>query len=564
MPQVKNYVYTDLSTKNSLFLVVGDTTYDVVQYSSSWAANEIPSAVVMLAVGRDARRPAGPSEPRNIRDIKQMTPARIWFEPSGEYSRTADWPGGRRVIFEGFFVGFAYRKIAGKIHVVAHLSHWLAALGCSSALSGSGHVANPAALNADAVIRGLAKATVTGQGNYVSDLVSAQVCAPFIATDLWAGIKTIFCKLAGTPTMVTGPANECGGTEAYRANDFALSALKRIEGPGEGADLAYAYGRPLALDTLGQPQVESSISHAIGQQGVSSYSATTFWDKLVSEFCPMFGMAVVPAVNTATVVADVPAFNAGYWKEIQVEDYDSLDLGKELHRPLRGVGVVATYENQTGSANAKLPEFLSIGGCHVEQSVTPGDGAMLFVAAPPWLQKVYVQPGTAAETLGQGGRPSPTATNPLAAVAGAVTAGAQFNATVSTLYGRYAHDVYVQNMLRGQSGVVSGKLRFDVAPLSIVKVVCGGEVFADIANASSLETPFYGCVQRVTVSINAEAGMAGTTMTLTHVRSEEEYADPRTGVAQHPLFTASSIHGRAGAPGPAGRHGSPLVPEYDL
>ena len=59
------------------------------------------------------------------------------------------------------------------------------------------------------------------------------------------------------------------------------------------------------------------------------------------------------------------------------------------------------------------------------------------------------------------------------------------------------------------------------------------------------------------VAINAEAGMAGTTFMLSHVRTEAENAKgaDRTSTPDHPLF-GKSIHG-------GGKHGSPLIKEYD-
>lgn len=555
MAGVKNYIYTDMSAKQSLTLEVGKNVYEVVQFSSSWAANEIPTAAVMLAIGRDARTRKKATVHGAAGKLKQMEKATVWFEPRGEYDRDSNWPKGRRKIFEGYFTGFAYRKISGKVTVIGNLIHWLAALGFSSCLTRNGHVSNPTSLNAAAVLESLLDSGA-GEGNYIASLVPSELAADSVSADLWVAMKNIFCGLAKVDAMPTGRDADCSGAGSYGKNDVALEALRRIEGPGKGCRKAYKYGVPLKLVTEGVPTIEDAIAHALGAETIEGCSATTFWDKLTSQFCPMFGMAVVPMVNSAIVVADTPAFNGAFWKEIKADDYDSYDMTRELHRPLRAVGVIAAWDSPTKAGVTEPGDELPvIGGCHAEDSVSPADGAIIYVASPTWLRVLNTQPHYVGHTTGLNKEePSKTATTPKGSEPAGPPTPDGMGANVGKLYSRYAHDVYVNQMLRGQGGSFSGKLRFDIAPLSLLKINATSEKFIG-AGQDDLAVTIYGCVQRVTVAINAEAGMAGSTFQLSHVRTETENGQTRTSVKEHPLF-GKAIHG-------SGKHGSPLVEELD-
>lgn len=560
MPK-KNPLYTDLTLKGALRLEIDKVVYEVTQYASSWAANEIPNAVCALAVGRNARTDKKATIHANGL-FKQMTEARVLFTPFGDFSQDSEWPAGSRVIFDGFFVGFTRRKINGKMHVIANLVHWLAALGCSSAVTKLGHVANPTSLNSAAVLCH-PDFTGAGLGNYISATAVSHLAGDDFTADLWGAIKSIFCGLASIPTMVAGREGECGGEVARPGlvgppisfvNDFALQALSRMEGPGGNCAMPYKYGVPLQMDTLGIAHAGDAIGQAIGQETVESWAATTFWDKLVAQYCPAFGMAVVPMVDRALVIADTPALQAEQappWKTLDANQYDADDMSSALDRPLRAVGVIASYESPT-QAGLRDGDALPItGGCFVADSVKAGDGATMFVAAPPWLRSLQFQPvyagGPATGILDE--LPGPSSTTPMEELAGIA-----FGVNAGELYNRYARTVYVNHTLRGRGGSISGKLRFDIAPCSLIRLLGSTEKF--IGGEDDLALTQFATVTRVTFAINAEAGQAGTTFGLSHVRNEQENKDPRTSVIQHPLF-GDAIHGN-------GRHGAPIVPDYDL
>lgn len=585
MPEaVKNYAITDLAGKDSLVLKIDGKPFAVSSFTASFAINEIPQAQCYLAVGRDARslNAATAAAVHDKTTYTQMTKAEVVFAPTGEYlTDGTTWPEEPQVIFKGYFTGFSSRKVQDKFVVVANLIHWLADLACSSTLTKNGHFANATQLNVAAVEDNL-RGAGAARGNYISSLAASQLVQTDVADDVWGAIRGLFCALADTATAPCGPVNSCGGSGTYTKNDRALEALALIEGGGSGCaftptDGEQRYAVPLKLAGAGDDAlVQQAVADAIAKESIESYASTTFWDKLVSRFCPMFGMAVVPMVSRALVIADLPArrgkdtpFSRTGWRELGF-NYDSLNFTAALERPQRGVGVIAKWQPQTsGGVEADgtpqlIPgtteqggEFPVIGGCYVEDSVSEADGILQFVEAPSWIQMISATAAYANESTAiPGGAAARGAGLDAPGVAPAAPLPGTMGETINRLYRDYAHLVYVNNMLRGRVGSVTGKLRFDIAPGSIVLVDPRAEPGIGIVD-DGLGVTQVGCVNRVSIAINAEGPSAATAFSLTHMRSYHvENKLDRTSIVSHPLF-GEAIHG-------GGRHGAPLVPAYDL
>jgi hypothetical protein len=563
MSQAQSYTYTDLSQPGALTLEIEGTVYEVTQFASSWALNTIPTAVCALAVGRNMRSGRAATIHRVSR-YRYMTPAKVWFRPRGDISLTQKWPEAPQVIFDGYFNGFGYRKINGKVNAVASLTHWLSALAFSSAITKNGHVANPTQMNTAAILQAATGlGGIPDRGAYLTNTQSYALVSSLVGTDLWLAIKTNFCQLANTAMRPGGGLDTCLGGGDATVNTPALKALARIEGPTSdtACDLAYQWGVPLALGSAAFASVVSSISLALTTESLESYAGTSFWDKLIGRYCPQFGMAVVPMINTAIVIADTPLLSADpfrdpfpFWKEIDLIDYDSLDDGfEELYRPLRGIGVIAGYSSQTLSGIEGPTSPFIIGGCYAEDSVDPGDGLYQYIPGPPWLEGQFASDFTrAGVTTGlTNNGAQPTSTTP---AINAAPPQNTFRDNARELYDRYAHMVYASHVLRNRSKVISGKLRFDIAPGALLRINPSPELF--LGSEDGLATIEYAVVSRVTVSINAEGSVAGTTFNLTHCRTEKENNEPRTSLREHPLF-GTSIHG-------GGSHGSPLIDVYNL
>jgi len=175
-----------------------------------------------------------------------------------------------------------------------------------------------------------------------------------------------------------------------------------------------------------------------------------------------------------------------------------------------------------------------VGGCY-----DTGDkmGVTLYIPAPRWLAGVSFAGGPEASGLQQN-TPVPTSTTPTATGPAAAPAP---DPNINQLYQAFAHSHYVASTLRGRTGPLSGKLRFDIAPGSIVQVHRDPELF--LAGVDQLAQDYYACVSRVTIAINAEARMASTSFALSHMRTAAENDDDRYSVTAHPLFGSSVFTG---------------------
>lgn len=556
MGKEKNFVYTDLSSTGQeqvLFVLIDGVRYEVVQYNDSWATNEIPIAQLILAVGRDltsdgaTRKAAVHLNNRH----KQMVEAEVYVKIQEEYDAAGTmWPNGRKLIFKGYFLGFTPRKLLNKYQVVANLVHWLIDMTCSSCLTSQGHFSNATQLNVAAVLR--AGAATAELGAYEQVGMWAKLVEADIESDVWGAIKKVFCKMANTPTLPLPPGGACGGSGKAFTNTRALKALSLIEGPGDCKFTGKgAYSVPLKIKSLSQLMTRS-VADGIANQVLGHYANVTFWDKLVGEFCPMFGMAVVPMVDRALVVADLPGYRGGFWKDVTPDEYDALDLSPMLEQPLRAIGVSTDSYVQTQASESRDSADAIIGGCYVEDSVAEGDGIIRIVPPPAWLSGNYAQLNGAA---GPDGTKNDQPGRAVGCDGIGWTGSQTFGTDDAELFKDYAKMVYVGSMLRGRTGQLSGRLRFDIAPNSMIRLSQRSE--NQMEGEDELAATMIACVSRVSTSISAEGPRAGTSMQISHLRTENpDNTVDRMSVAQHPLF-GTSIHG-------GGKYGAPLVPDYDL
>lgn len=97
----------------------------------------------------------------------------------------------------------------------------------------------------------------------------------------------------------------------------------------------------------------------------------------------------------------------------------------------------------------------------------------------------------------------------------------------------YAHAVFATERLRGRSGQVADKLRFDICPGSLVEIQSLGDRFIQRSN---LADSLYGRVIGASIGINAEKTAAGTSFQIEFLRTAAENASDDYSVAKHPLY----------------------------
>jgi hypothetical protein len=86
---------------------------------------------------------------------------------------------------------------------------------------------------------------------------------------------------------------------------------------------------------------------------------------------------------------------------------------------------------------------------------------------------------------------------------------------------RFAEQWFKTELLQQRYGEFSGKLRFDIAPGSVIKIKAPTENMPQLSD----NTDMIATVVQVSFSINAENANAGTAFSVSHIRSPAENDD---------------------------------------
>ena len=527
----------------------GKGRYPVVQFGSDWALNSIPSASCLLAVGRKMSDGTTVSEAhQGIWTANRNDRARVYFQADGDYDEFNTWPAKELLIFEGNVEGLGLQMMLGKLFLSVRLIHWLGHLDNASALNSSSHPGNPIQLSFSTLVN---QSIITGVSK-PRGMASLAVAAHFatnwgvVGKNLWGdGFKAMFCKLLSEKTVSfsTALAACVSNIRDPVQQPEMFDALTRIAGVSEetpDCNLTLpAYAPPLRLnDGGGLPAtVVQALGNAVGQEMVESFASQTMWGKLLN-YGSEFMFSVVPQVSRALVVPFLPLTRGIYCKTLEANDTDVKQLSSRLTKRLRAVAVYSPLSSMTGIESVLgSPETFGIGGCFAPATGADPKGLIWTVPAPRWLANLRVDglSPTASSSLKArklGSATTPGAYDPTLRGRPDSDKDTVFK-TTAQLFSAYARTVYVNDVLRGRSGQIGGKLRFDIAPGSMVQIKSSGEPFVI---ADELHDTLVGAVTAVSIGINAENSAAGTSFRVEYFRTEKENTEDATSVDTHPLY----------------------------
>ena len=129
--------------------VAGIVFDDIVQFAGSFAMNTIPTASIMVAVGRNVETDAPATIHAALPDLKQQEVIKVFLTATvmdSEETDTGVVDGLRMLIFEGKVVGTGCRRTQNGAHFTINMLHWLGDINYTSAISCSSHPGNPANL----------------------------------------------------------------------------------------------------------------------------------------------------------------------------------------------------------------------------------------------------------------------------------------------------------------------------------------------------------------------------------------------------------------------------------
>ena len=551
------------------------TVNDVVAFNSMFAVNTIPTAMLSLAVGHRAdttteNSPDYASIYTIADNLTQRAKVRVYLESEvlssmgvrrnvgavGSPTTVLEFIGvppgkSKLLIFEGNVSGIGRSvSTAGTAVATVYLEHWLANLNYASAISVSSNPGNPDDMVFSAVFR--ARNTVTQSGLGTVTWVPA-VMDSFVnvvdLSDIWGNVFHKWMGYTAEDDPFTSDLRRVGINNNDADVDPIKDAISRLA-PGNSA------GVPLALDiSVGADSaaISDGIRTSLMMQTGTNWVNTTLWGKLIGEWSPSFWFSVIPRVSDGLVVPTTGPLSGKPWAVIGSEDYVFVQSDFRILQALRGVAIIHSMNgmsgyNGTAVGNTLLP-YTGFAGEYISKTVTAG---MLLIKSPPaWLSNPVSAVSSANRAEG-GGNTVVTALDAIpdggAQVAGVLdadTIGKRID-TARGFLDKYAQQWYAFESLKGRTGEVAGKVRFDICPGS--NILLEGSVSP--VGANTLVGNLCATVLQVNYMFDVERQQAGTSFILSHVHTESEHDAPTTVndivVDEPPMYTAESIWRGAG------------------
>jgi hypothetical protein len=556
--------------KATMYLKVAGIKYSISQWSATFAVNEIPQATCMMATGKAIQENTqGLVSGESLASTEAgvgYTEAKVYLNMDGndwDPITGKKWPSGGakgsgdRVVFEGYLVGISYHRIEGKIQLMASLVHKLIDLTFGSIFSKAMHPSNPLSMISPAVSQVANKCNsgttgATGKGGWtIAGLLGDKLReSPNCKSITQGGFG---CKLIG--------ALECLATLDLFKIKCGVAAGATGSGPNKAAADVLAR---LASETgpeqspLDAPPFDTAIVSFISNS-LTAFAGTTFWDLLVSKWCPDFVLSFCPLPSATggpykgaaygAIIPNYPTYKIPF-KTLYLNDYVDFMIKTQQHKPLFAVGIVSPGVTLTGAVPGDVKDGgdgdICMSGVYpdvgFDAKVT---GQFLALNAPGWMQSVIpYAPG--ASSMGAGAN---TAVDPNPGQGGRTITFEKSKGAMRTMLDRIAHAYYAANYFRGRFGSFSSKLRFDISPGSIICLKAEKNPFAGLsffgvefggsdAPVKSLPEDVYAHVSRVTYNINSDSPMAKTKYDLTAVRNTKEN-ESNAALDAHPFFGAS-------------------------
>lgn len=578
--------------------------FEILSFQSEFELNSIPTAIVNIALGRRADDVDVVSAIHYyVDDFKIQLPATVWCQAKVGETSTGPcplcMPTEPFVVFEGYVTGTGFRRSTSNTELSLSLTHWLTDLNFSSCTAKQSHPLNPAQiynpinhvmteeLSGGSFLDGV-QPTVIGQ-----ELAIQFFNALTLTSDFWggeqivgpdgylpSGLKDYFLALTRMQRINANQiVNLSGADTSFDAvlpelNWEACRALQRFEPnakvPAHGIDEeGYVLGVKLAMEdnpTLSS-HIADAIATAVGTESLDVASTMTLWDKLAGQFHAEYRYAVVPTVLKALVVPFTPGLRGEMvdgeetlvHRVLLAAHYESIEFSSIVPRPLRGVGIFMGRKFNAGASFDKKAgiSYRSFGGWFDKMTkINPGDpepdprykeGLILFKEAPNWLNNLAPGWPYAADSTGKNNTVKTTTSPDAGAPTTEDSQKEILENAADTIWNQYARSLYVDEILKNRQGVITGPVRFDIAPGSTLKVEVAEDkfvqnvLFPGIPSeelCDSQYTKFYYCaVLRVSTAIDCQNARAYTTFYVAHIRDYNENQDNSTSIEEHPLWS---------------------------
>ncbi len=516
---------------------IGDVNFtDVISFSASFALNAIPVATMTVATGRKIGSNEKATIHRRRDDLKPGDVAVVTLTITNHDGATGKMESGKYVIFRGKYAGIGYQRGHQYANYTIQLIHWLDDINQGSMVNGNWFPGAPYDLAQNAGYYSLSlREGNSGFGPIPSvDVNNEFINYTNISTDLWdAVISPVFDRIAHYP-LPRYQDDTQAASDAQRKP--ILDALARMGASGPGG----AYYKPLALNLEGLSAANTAwgVKEALLKDAGASFAYTTFWNKLVGEYAPQFYFAISPSAEFALPIPFFAGLNTPY-KLIMADEYNYAAFNASVIQQLESVDVFYSANGDSGygigarTDGQPSPSFREPLGFYPPGNVQNKRGFKMLKEPPTWMANItpspIFSPATTATAGSRKDSTSPsggTRTTPGNYYTAPRYTLAQQASAVAT---KFAEHWYKTEVLYQRHGEMSGKLRFDIAPGSIVAIE---------TPAADLDKPdiLFATATQVSYAIDAERGAAGTSFTLAHIRTGAENDSEYLTSSTPPLY----------------------------
>lgn len=581
----------------------GETEFkDIVAMGATFALNSIPTCTLDVATGIEVRTEEKATIHTMIDKLQPRDRAIVKLTIKSTEGRlqapiTNGMKDGEYIVFDGYYAGIGYQRAHNNCTYTLHLVHWLDDLNCSSMLNGdwSQNVPHDLAQVASSLVANdLLGGNGSGVGARTIPMIDDKrpdgggegiIVTPInMEEDLWEKvIKKVMLAVAEAkhPRLQCDDAPESGEDPAPAGgepmgepkanNKAAVKALERM--PGRAPE-KYKAKLPLDLTgfTSGDPSVYMGLNahEGLSRMLMDGMAYNTFWSKITGELAPSFMFAISPSVEFAQAIPFFPGLHTPY-VTINGEEYNYANFNANCANMLSGIVIYWPPQGDAsgvgmGGEREKVFKYCWPAGKYPLEDDDFEDhwGNILVRDAPAWLANpVYGMAYTRENHVNYAGR---SAIDPQKGSKKNPEAKEHHNEVENqyrikkvnvddedlNVYDRFACHWYKSAILGQRYGELSGKLRFDIAPGSIVKVEPPVERLGGVEGP-----PMFGAVVQVSFVINAETHTAGTSISLSHLRTEKENDISDSNSKKHYVGTRAPIYKKEppGSPWPGG----PLV-----
>jgi len=496
----------------SVYAEVPGYTLDVTSISCSFAPNALPSATLIIPLGREGRTGMQSYGHLLAATFSNPIPVKVYISINS-YSTTVTGlrPAGTYLLFSGFIIGAAYKKTATGTQLEITAIHWAVATTFSSMLSSQ--------LSPNSAFD-LSFALPFRVGNGVGPDVATAFENFFKSnmTDLWSeGIQPFIAALLSegrfAPTKTVTCLNE------LIKNDNKNDTCKTIFNTGFLGQLQFKAG---FAGNIAQ-DIHNDLLEAVGDtKGITRFmAANTVWSFLES-LAKRYFFSIIPFPDAVKIVPTIDvmrnAWTPRFGYSILLEDIISIVPQYVATPPVRAVVCYGNMESESNAANA--------GDSPIAWSCFVGrdSGMIFYMPLPPYIQmEVTATTKNAVNDIGK--KAIGTAVAPKSRVR-----NKQENKDRSD----FAQLYYTRLVLQNRKATIACPLRFDICPGSTIRII--GPSVAYVADVGE---PFYGYVNEVKYSIDCQNKIAATIYKLSYLRSEQENAQDAYSLAEHPLYQTS-------------------------